>query len=116
VTGPFVPVGANSSTVSVLPSPSGQSIRWSQRKAEPCSVSSSAYPSWWRAPSPAAAPPTRPDPTRCRGVAGQTTAEYALVLLGAATIAMLVVTWASSSGAIGKLFDAVVSHVIGAVT
>jgi hypothetical protein len=57
-----------------------------------------------------------PDPTRCRGVAGQTTAEYALVLLGAATIAMLVVTWATSSGAIGKLFDAVVSHVIGAVT
>ena len=53
---------------------------------------------------------------RLGGAAGQTTAEYALVLLGAATIAMLVVTWASSSGAIGKLFDVVVSHVIGAVT
>jgi len=53
---------------------------------------------------------------RVIGCAGQSTAEYALVLLGAATIAMLVVTWASSSGAVGKLFDAVVSHVIGAVT
>jgi len=55
-------------------------------------------------------------PRRAVGCAGQSTAEYALVLLGAATIAMLVVTWASSSGAVGKLFDAVVSHVIGAVT
>jgi hypothetical protein len=53
---------------------------------------------------------------RCRGSRGQTTAEYALVLLGAAAIAMLVVTWATKSGAIGKLFDAVISHVIGAVT
>jgi hypothetical protein len=52
---------------------------------------------------------------RTRGDRGQTTAEYALVLLGAATIAMLVVTWASSSGAIGSLFDTVVSHVVGAV-
>jgi hypothetical protein len=62
---------------------------------------------------PAAPRSARP---RLRGITGQTTAEYALVLLGAATIAMLVVTWASSSGAIGKLFDVVVSHVIGAVT
>ena len=59
---------------------------------------------------------SRPRSARLSGATGQTTAEYALVLLGAATIAMLVVTWASSSGAIGKLFDVVVSHVIGAVT
>jgi len=52
---------------------------------------------------------------RTRGDQGQTTAEYALVLLGAATIAMLVVTWASSSGAVGSLLDAVVAQVIGAV-
>lgn len=61
----------------------------------------------------------RGDPTalrRWRGAAGQTTAEYALVLLGAAAIAALVVTWATKSGAIGKLFEAVLSHVIGAVT
>jgi len=47
--------------------------------------------------------------------AGQTTAEYALVLLGAAAIALLVVTWASKTDAIGKLFDFVLSHVIGSV-
>ena len=49
------------------------------------------------------------------GDAGQTTAEYALVLLGAAAIAALLITWASKSGAIGKLFDAVLSHVLGSV-
>ena len=61
----------------------------------------------------------RGDPTdgrRWHGAAGQTTAEYALVLLGAAAIAALVVTWATKSGAIGKLFETVLSHVIGAVT
>ena len=61
----------------------------------------------------------RGDPTEGRrwcGAAGQTTAEYALVLLGAAAIAALIVTWATKSGAIGKLFEAVLSHVIGAVT
>ena len=50
-----------------------------------------------------------------RGDAGQTTAEYALVLLGAAAIAALLITWASKSGAIGKLFDAVLSSVLGSV-
>ena len=49
------------------------------------------------------------------GDAGQTTAEYALVLLGAAAIAALLITWASKSGAIGKLFDAVLSSVLGSV-
>jgi len=47
--------------------------------------------------------------------AGQTTAEYALVLLGAAAIAVLLITWASKSGAIGALFDAVLSSVLGSV-
>ncbi len=50
-----------------------------------------------------------------QGDAGQTTAEYALVLLGAAAIAALLITWASKSGAIGKLFDAVLSSVLGSV-
>jgi len=71
------------------------------------------------APAPALARPARSvgsaRSTRSRGDHGQTTAEYALVLLGAATIAMLVVTWASSSGAVGSLFNAVVAQVIGAV-
>lgn len=42
---------------------------------------------------------------------GQTTAEYALVLLAAGTIAMLVVSWAQGNDAIGGLFDAVISKV-----
>ena len=52
---------------------------------------------------------------RLRGEAGQTTAEYALVMLGAAAIAALIVAWASKSGSIAKLFDFAVSKVIGAV-
>jgi len=66
-------------------------------------------------------PDRRHDPTaraapRFRGDVGQTTAEYALVLLGAVAIAALLITWASKSGAVGRLFDAVLSHVIGSVT
>jgi hypothetical protein len=41
---------------------------------------------------------------------GQTTAEYALVLLAAATIAMLVVAWAGT-GAIGAFFDDVLAKI-----
>jgi len=56
-----------------------------------------------------------PDGRRLHGSAGQTTAEYALVMLGAAAIAALIVTWASKSDIVGKLFDFAVSKVIGAV-
>ncbi len=49
------------------------------------------------------------------GDRGQTTAEYALVLLGAAGIALLLVAWATKSGAVGKLFDTVVNDIIGKV-
>ena len=34
---------------------------------------------------------------------GQTTAEYALVLLGAALIAVLLITWATAGGGAGKI-------------
>jgi hypothetical protein len=44
---------------------------------------------------------------RCRGARGQTTAEYALVLVAAATIATLILTWAASTNRIGGLFDLV---------
>lgn len=47
---------------------------------------------------------------------GQTTAEYALVLLGAAAIALLLVAWATKTNRIGKLLDFVVDQVIGRVT
>jgi Protein of unknown function (DUF4244) len=44
---------------------------------------------------------------------GQTTAEYALVILGAAALATLLITWASRSHAITKLFDTVIGKVLG---
>ena len=48
--------------------------------------------------------------------AGQATTEYALVLLGAAIIALLVVAWATDSGGagrIGELFDSVIGNILG---
>ena len=53
---------------------------------------------------------------RCKslrvGELGQSTAEYALVILGAVAIATLLITWATSSHAISKLFDTVISKVL----
>jgi Protein of unknown function (DUF4244) len=49
---------------------------------------------------------------RMPGDAGQATAEYALVLLGVAAIALLVAAWATKSGKIGQLFDAVIGKLI----
>ena len=48
--------------------------------------------------------------------AGQATAEYALVLLGAAAVALLVIAWATKTNKVGKLLDAVVDSVISKVT
>ena len=56
--------------------------------------------SWWTA--------------RRFGDAGQATADYALVLLGAAAIALLIGIWATSGGGAGKvgdLLDAVFSSI-----
>lgn len=50
-----------------------------------------------------------------RGDHGQTTAEYALVLLGAAAVALLVVAWATKTDRIGKLFDFVLDQIVGRV-
>jgi Flp pilus assembly pilin Flp len=47
---------------------------------------------------------------------GQATAEYALVLLGAAAIALLVVSWATKTNVVGKLLDLIFSQLIGHVT
>ena len=46
---------------------------------------------------------------------GQTSAEYALVLLGAAAIALLIVAWATKTDLIGKLFTAVLDAITGKV-
>lgn len=50
---------------------------------------------------------------RARGERGQTTAEYALVILGAAAVATALITWASQSDAISGLFDSIVSKLLG---
>lgn len=46
---------------------------------------------------------------------GQTTAEYALVLLGVAAIAMLVLAWAGQTDTINGLFDAVMASITSLV-
>ncbi len=46
---------------------------------------------------------------------GQATAEYALVIVGAATLAGLVIAWASSTGRIAKLLNSVLDAVIGKI-
>lgn len=50
-----------------------------------------------------------------RGDRGQATAEYALVILGAAALALLVIAWAANTSTIGDLFDAVIDSVAGRV-
>jgi hypothetical protein len=47
----------------------------------------------------------------CVADAGQTTAEYALVILGAAAVATLLIVWAKG-GAISELFDSVIGKII----
>jgi hypothetical protein len=60
-----------------------------------------------------------PAHTRTRaGDRGQATTEYALVLLAAALVALLVVAWATAGGGaerIGRLFNSVIDSVIGRV-
>lgn len=55
---------------------------------------------------------TRP---QWRSERGQATTEYALVLLAAALVGLLVIGWATTGGgaaAIGRLFDRVIETVI----
>jgi len=40
--------------------------------------------------------------------AGQTTAEYALVILAAAAVALVLIAWAQSSGKLPAFFDKVI--------
>ena len=53
--------------------------------------------------------------SRLRSDRGQATAEYALILLGAAAIAMLLVTWVTKTNRISNLLDAVFRHITGLV-
>ena len=53
---------------------------------------------------------------RAVGDRGQSTAEYALVLLGAAAIALLVVAWATETDKVTDLFDSVVERILDQVS
>ena len=53
---------------------------------------------------------------RAHGDRGQTTAEYALVVLGAAAVAMLLIAWATSTGKLSTLLNKVVDSVAGRIT
>jgi len=50
---------------------------------------------------------------RLRREEGQTTAEYALVILAAAAVAVVLIAWAHSSGRLPAFFDHIIDTVIG---
>ncbi|MFH1330520.1 MAG: hypothetical protein ABIJ48_07725 [Actinomycetota bacterium] len=50
-----------------------------------------------------------------RDQSGQATAEYALVIVAAAVIALALIVWASTSGVFPDFFEAVVRKVRGMV-
>ena len=65
-------------------------------------------------------PPHRPDAgigmeymmkRMLAGQRGQATAEYALVIVAAAAVAGTLIFWATNSGALAALFDAVIERV-----
>jgi len=45
--------------------------------------------------------------------AGQTTAEYALVILAAVAVAVVLIAWARSSGKLPAFFDHIIDNVAG---
>ena len=59
-----------------------------------------------------AAAGARSTAARIRSERGQTSAEYALVLLGAASVALLVALWAKKSNRVGGLLDAVFDNLV----
>jgi Flp pilus assembly pilin Flp len=50
---------------------------------------------------------------RLRREDGQTTAEYALVILAAAAIATVLLVWARSSGKLPAFFDSIIDRISG---
>ncbi len=46
-----------------------------------------------------------------RDESGQATAEYVLVIVAAAAVALALIVWATNSGVLEALFDAVVARV-----
>jgi len=56
--------------------------------------------------------PKTPGRAGRRAEDGQSTVEYALVLLGAAAVALALVAWVTRSDAIGRLFDVILGRVL----
>jgi Flp pilus assembly pilin Flp len=54
--------------------------------------------------------------TRLSTQTGQTTAEYALVILAAAAIAVVLIAWARSSGRLPAFFDDIIDQVAGSAS
>ncbi|HEV7762389.1 MAG TPA: DUF4244 domain-containing protein [Acidimicrobiales bacterium] len=52
---------------------------------------------------------------KLRSDAGQTTAEYGLVILAAGTLALAAILWARDSGSITSLFDNVIQRLTGSI-
>ncbi|NQV07475.1 hypothetical protein HQ535_13075 [bacterium] len=50
-----------------------------------------------------------------RGESGQTTAEYALVIVAAAVVALALIAWASDTDILPQFFESVVRRVKGLV-
>lgn len=57
----------------------------------------------------------RPAVARLRGERGQSTVEYALVILAAAALALVVVAWAARTGRIDALFNSIIDSVTSKV-
>ncbi len=53
-----------------------------------------------------------PQKTEHQSEGGQSTVEYALLLLGAAAIALVLVAWVTKTDLIGRLFDSVVGRIL----
>jgi hypothetical protein len=51
--------------------------------------------------------------TRWSNELAQTTAEYALVILAAAAVAVVLIAWARSSGRLPAFFDDIIDQVAG---
>jgi len=51
-----------------------------------------------------------------RGELGQSTAEYALVLLGAAGVALLLIAWATKTDKVTRLLNGVIDRVLDQVS
>jgi Flp pilus assembly pilin Flp len=54
-----------------------------------------------------------PGRSRLQSERGQTTAEYALVILAAAAIALVLLAWARSSGRLPAFFDSIIDRIVG---